>query len=188
MIVQYAILLIPEARSQIASDVFDLRVHGNNIGLRFFQYIKAGLYNAINQYAVSSFISLSLLQSYAPTFDQYIIESSSSIGNLPSEVLHCCLYITYCSQTVQRVMDIRNDLADKAHGTIMGLTVVLIFPLGAMSRVVFYNVLSSRNLLRVHVGCQVLGLAMLLTGLGLGAWTAVLHDEVGGVTTNSVQL
>jgi len=72
----------------------------------------------------------------------------------------------------------RGHLADKLHGTIMGLTVVLIFPLGAMSRILLHNVLSSRNLLRVHVGCQLLGLAMLLTGLGLGAWTAVLHQEV----------
>jgi hypothetical protein len=70
------------------------------------------------------------------------------------------------------------NLADKLHGTVMGLTVVLIFPFGAMSRLMLRHVLSPRSLLLLHVGCQLLGLAMLLTGVGLGAWTAVLHQEV----------
>jgi protein-S-isoprenylcysteine O-methyltransferase Ste14 len=68
--------------------------------------------------------------------------------------------------------------ADKAHGTVMGVTVVLIFPLGVLSRVMLHRVMSPRALLHFHIGCQMLGLALLLAGFGLGVWTAILHKEV----------
>lgn len=70
------------------------------------------------------------------------------------------------------------DMSDKAHGIIMGLTMVLIFPLGAMSNLLLRRVLSSRSLFGVHVGCQITGLTLLITGLELGAWAAASHEEV----------
>ena len=69
------------------------------------------------------------------------------------------------------------DLSDKVHGIIMGVTVVLIFPLGAMSWKLLNRVFSPRSLLWIHVGCQVVGLALLITGFGLGVWVAILHSE-----------
>jgi hypothetical protein len=60
----------------------------------------------------------------------------------------------------------------------MGLTVVLIFPLGSMSWKILDHVFSPRSLLWIHVGCQVVGLTMLITGFGVGVWVAILHAEV----------
>lgn len=68
--------------------------------------------------------------------------------------------------------------SDKVHGVIMGLTVVLIFPVGAMSWKLFDSIFGQRTLLWIHIVYQILGLALLVTGFGLGAWVAVLHDEV----------
>lgn len=69
-------------------------------------------------------------------------------------------------------------LADKTHGVIMAVTVTLIFPLGALIWRLLPGVLASRTLLRMHFTCQVLGLAMLLAGFGLGFWNAITHHEV----------
>ena len=60
----------------------------------------------------------------------------------------------------------------------MGLTVVLIFPVGAMSWKLFDRIFGPRILLLIHIAFQILGLALLVTGFGLGVWVAVLHDEV----------
>jgi hypothetical protein len=68
--------------------------------------------------------------------------------------------------------------SDKVHGIIMGLTVTLIFPLGAMSKKLLDRVLRPRVLFWTHVVCQTFGLALLITGFGVGVWVAILHDEV----------
>jgi hypothetical protein len=70
------------------------------------------------------------------------------------------------------------NTSDKVHGIIMSVTVVLIFPLGAMSGKLLNRVFSPRSLLWIHVGCQVLGLTLLVTGFGVGVWVAILHTEV----------
>jgi hypothetical protein len=82
------------------------------------------------------------------------------------------------NSTAMDYQEIINNRADKAHGTVMALTVVLIFPLGALSRVMLHRVMSPRSLLHFHIGCQIFGMALLLAGFGLGVWTAILHGEV----------
>jgi hypothetical protein len=76
-----------------------------------------------------------------------------------------------------RALTVKN-IADKAHGTIMGLTVVLIFPVGAMSWKVFDRAFSGRTLLWIHICLESLGFVLLLTGFGLGVWNAIVHAEV----------
>jgi hypothetical protein len=74
--------------------------------------------------------------------------------------------------------DAIQQVSDKAHGMIMALTVTLILPLGALSWRLLGSVVPTRMLLWIHICCQVLGLAMLVTGFGCGVWAAITHDEV----------
>lgn len=70
------------------------------------------------------------------------------------------------------------NISDKAHGIIMALAVILILPLGGLSWRFLGSVVSTKSLLWIHVCCQGLGLAMLVTGFGCGIWAAVTHNEV----------
>ncbi|KAH8821368.1 hypothetical protein F5884DRAFT_894148 [Xylogone sp. PMI_703] len=69
-------------------------------------------------------------------------------------------------------------LSDKAHGIVMGLAMVVFFPLGAMSWKLLGRVCSGRTLLWIHIICQTIGFMLLIAGFGLGVWVAILHDEV----------
>ncbi len=62
-----------------------------------------------------------------------------------------------------------------AHGTLMGLAVVVILPLGALMMRLF----SFPSLVRVHVFAQVLGFTVLLAGFGVGVWVGVITNNVG---------
>lgn len=106
-----------------------------------------------------------------------------------SSLFAACLLFTLCS-ALEKV-DLHEShivpraysstikhLSDVVHGTIMGLAVIVIFPFGIMSWKLLGHVLSPRWLLRVHVGCQILGMALLITGFGTGVWVAILHAEV----------
>ncbi|KIX95487.1 uncharacterized protein Z520_08607 [Fonsecaea multimorphosa CBS 102226] len=68
--------------------------------------------------------------------------------------------------------------SDKVHGIIMGTTVIIIFPFASISWRLLDRLVSGRTLFRIHVCCQLLGLAMLITGFGLGVWVCIIHDEV----------
>ncbi|KAI9644798.1 hypothetical protein NHQ30_006825 [Ciborinia camelliae] len=59
-----------------------------------------------------------------------------------------------------------------AHGTIMGITMVIIFPLGAISMTVFGK-------WWIHAAIQAFGLVMLIVGFGLGVKLAMFKDYVG---------
>jgi len=64
--------------------------------------------------------------------------------------------------------------ADIAHGLLMGIAVVLFFPIGAL----ITRLSKSRHMLWIHVGCQVAGLLVFFGGFGTGVWTCIIHDEV----------
>ena len=66
-----------------------------------------------------------------------------------------------------------------AHGVIMSLAWVVVFPLGA----IIIRLFSFSNLVWVHAGIQAVGYMMAIAGLGLGAWvgTAVEEYEVSRI-------
>jgi hypothetical protein len=64
--------------------------------------------------------------------------------------------------------------ADIAHGVLMGVAVVLLFPIGA----IITRLSKSRHMFCIHVGCQISGLVVLLGGFATGIWTSIIHDEV----------
>jgi len=64
--------------------------------------------------------------------------------------------------------------ADIAHGVLMGIAVVLFFPIGA----IITRLSKSRHMMWIHVGCQISGLIVFLGGFGTGIWTCIIHDEV----------
>jgi hypothetical protein len=64
--------------------------------------------------------------------------------------------------------------ADIAHGVLMGIAIVLSFPIGALVT----RLSKSRHMVWIHVGCQISGLVILLGGFGTGIWTSIIHDEV----------
>ncbi|EXJ66747.1 uncharacterized protein A1O5_09942 [Cladophialophora psammophila CBS 110553] len=68
--------------------------------------------------------------------------------------------------------------SDKVHGIMMGITVIIVFPFGSICWRLLDRVVSGRTLFRIHVCCQLLGLGMLISGFGLGAWVCIIHDEV----------
>jgi hypothetical protein len=68
---------------------------------------------------------------------------------------------------------IRTD-ADIAHGVLMGIAIILFFPIGA----IITRLSKSPNLLRIHVGCQIAGLLVFFGGFGTGVWTCIVHAEV----------
>jgi len=68
---------------------------------------------------------------------------------------------------------IRTD-ADIAHGVLMGIAIVLFFPIGGL----IARLSKSRHMLWIHVGCQVTGLIVFLGGFGTGVWTCIVHDEI----------
>jgi hypothetical protein len=68
---------------------------------------------------------------------------------------------------------IRTD-ADIAHGVLMGIAIVLFFPIGG----IFTRLSRSRHMLWIHVACQISGLIVFLGGFGTGVWAAIVHDEV----------
>lgn len=73
---------------------------------------------------------------------------------------------------------VEKHTSDKVHGTIMALTVAVIFPFGALSWHLFAGVLSTRTILYIHGLCQALGLGMLISGFGVAVWVAITHAEV----------
>jgi hypothetical protein len=68
---------------------------------------------------------------------------------------------------------LKND-ADIAHGVLMGIAVVLIFPMGA----IITRLSSSRHVFWIHIGLQISGLVVLLGGFAMGVWTSINHAEV----------
>ncbi|KAI9788264.1 MAG: hypothetical protein M1816_007030 [Peltula sp. TS41687] len=56
----------------------------------------------------------------------------------------------------------------EAHGVVLGLAFVVLFPLGAL----LMRVLSFRGLVWVHAGTQVLTYSLAIAGLGMGVWIA----------------
>jgi hypothetical protein len=68
---------------------------------------------------------------------------------------------------------VRHD-ADIAHGVLMGIAIVLFFPIGA----IITRLSRSRHMIWIHVGCQISGLIIFLGGFGTGIWTSIVHDEV----------
>ncbi|TVY31409.1 Cytochrome b561 and DOMON domain-containing protein, partial [Lachnellula subtilissima] len=69
----------------------------------------------------------------------------------------------------------RNERVDKAHGVIMGLVVVILFPAGAiLMRTVRHP--------WIHAGVQILSLALLIAGLALGVKLAQYTDQLWGNT------
>lgn len=65
------------------------------------------------------------------------------------------------------------DLA-KAHGTVMGVTFVIVFPLGA----VLMRVAKFKGAVWVHAAVQLLGWALMIAGLGLGVRLGKIVDYV----------
>jgi uncharacterized membrane protein len=53
-----------------------------------------------------------------------------------------------------------------AHGVLTSLAIILFFPIGG----VLLRLLRGPNIVKIHITLQVLGLAVLLAGFGLGIW------------------
>jgi hypothetical protein len=68
---------------------------------------------------------------------------------------------------------VRED-SDIAHGVLMGIATVLLFPIGA----IITRLSKSRHTMWIHVGCQISGLIVFLGGFGTGIWASIVHDEV----------
>jgi len=64
--------------------------------------------------------------------------------------------------------------ADIVHGVLMGIAIVLFFPIGA----IITRLSKSRHMMWIHVGCQISGLIVFLAGFGAGVWTIIVHDEI----------
>lgn len=62
----------------------------------------------------------------------------------------------------------------KSHGILMGLTFVVIFPLGSF----IIRASRKRNMVWFHVGCQIVGWGMMLAGLAMGIKVAKILDLV----------
>lgn len=62
----------------------------------------------------------------------------------------------------------------KAHGTLMGLTFVIVFPLGTF----IIRSFRTRNMIWFHSACQVVGWGMMLGGLAMGIKMASILDRV----------
>jgi hypothetical protein len=64
--------------------------------------------------------------------------------------------------------------ADIAHGVLMGISVILIFPIGA----IITRLSTSRRVFWIHVTLQISGLVIFLGGFATGVWTCIIHGEV----------
>ena len=63
----------------------------------------------------------------------------------------------------------------KAHGSIMGVTFLIVLPFGAWC----VRLVQSKYGVLLHVAVQLLGWIMMLAGLGLGTKTGTIVDTVG---------
>lgn len=72
------------------------------------------------------------------------------------------------------------DRVTKAHGVVMGLAFVVLFPLGALLMRLF----SFRGLVWVHAGNQILTYSLAIAGLGMGIWIANETSQVCIATLN----
>lgn len=61
-----------------------------------------------------------------------------------------------------------------AHGALMGIAFVALFPFGAIA----VRVLSFRGLIWFHAATQIFAYTLVLTGMGLGVWIAIKPDYV----------
>ena len=61
-----------------------------------------------------------------------------------------------------------------AHGTTMGFAFAFLLPIGA----ILIRTASSRNMVWLHVGIQLLAYTLALAGLGLGVYIAVKPDPL----------
>ena len=61
-----------------------------------------------------------------------------------------------------------------AHGVLASLAVILFFPVGA----IFLRLYTGKNVVRYHYIWQLFGLAILISGFGLGIWLEMQIDEV----------
>ena len=62
-----------------------------------------------------------------------------------------------------------------AHGVLMSLAVIVFFPLGG----VLIRLLKHPSTARIHIALQLLGLAVLIAGFGLGLWVQDQINIVG---------
>lgn len=58
-----------------------------------------------------------------------------------------------------------------AHGVLMSLAVIVFFPLGG----VLIRILKNPSTVKIHVALQIIGLAVLIAGFGLGLW---VQDQI----------
>lgn len=77
-----------------------------------------------------------------------------------------------------------------AHGTLMGFTMVILFPLGASLRV-----LASSSSIWIHAGVQMLAWSIAIAGMGIGIWVALntqqlmmYHPIIGLVVVSTMSL
>lgn len=61
-----------------------------------------------------------------------------------------------------------------AHGTLMGLSFAIIFPLGSL----FIRLIKSKFALPVHIACQLIGWICMIAGLSMGVQLADILDIV----------
>jgi hypothetical protein len=62
----------------------------------------------------------------------------------------------------------------KAHGVLMGLTFVVILPLGAF----FIRSFRSKNIAWIHAACQLTGLVTMIAGMAMGIRLGKILDRV----------
>jgi hypothetical protein len=112
-----------------------------------------------------------------------------SISSTPAFILAVGLLVAVCTALdEQSTVEERSSLAprrmtlkqrsDKVHGIVFGVTIGLIFPIGAMSWKLFGRIFSARTCLLIHIIFQSLGVALTAVGFGVGVWVAILHAEV----------
>jgi hypothetical protein len=97
--------------------------------------------------------------------------NSSTLGPRVHHVQNVLL--ARAAQPLTHAKILKND-ADIAHGVLMGISVILIFPIGA----ILTRLSTSRHVFWIHVGLQISGLVIFLGGFATGVWTSINHAEV----------
>lgn len=62
----------------------------------------------------------------------------------------------------------------KAHGTLMGLAFVVVYPFGAIT----IRLVKAKNVVWIHAACQLTGWVVMITGLAMGISMASILDLV----------
>jgi hypothetical protein len=106
------------------------------------------------------------------TFSDETITASNSSG-LGERIHHVQNVFIARAAKLTHAKILKND-ADIAHGVLMGIAVILVFPTGA----IITRLSKSRHVFWIHVGLQISGLVLLLGGFATGIWTSIIHNEV----------